>query len=110
MLPFGSITSLVPLLVLACAYFIYFGAAVVNKHASQEQSTSGKEIIVKSELSFEYRDFRTIDDNETNEFIADNSEFIPHDFAGIFIIELLHDKLAPPFAVSAFSPRPPPAA
>ncbi len=50
MLPFGSLLSQVPLLVLAFAYLIYFGASAVNKTVTgneQELSINNKVQVVK---------------------------------------------------------------
>jgi hypothetical protein len=49
MLPFGSLLSQIPLLVLAFAYLIYFGATAVNKTASGNEPdlTINKVQIVK---------------------------------------------------------------
>jgi hypothetical protein len=51
MFPFGSILSSIPLVVLATAYFIYFGASVFNKVKSGDVSFQGDDEakIIKNE-------------------------------------------------------------
>jgi hypothetical protein len=43
MFPFGSFLSGIPLVVLAAAYFIYFGATVFNKVKSEDVSFAGND-------------------------------------------------------------------
>ena len=51
MLPFGSITSVVPLFVLAFAYLIYFGASALNKTKSEDPALS-KELAIDTQLPY----------------------------------------------------------
>jgi hypothetical protein len=58
MLPFGSLLSHIPLLVLAFAYLIYFGASAVNKTASdneQDLSINKVKVVKKATIKTQGR-------------------------------------------------------
>ena len=44
MLPFGSFLSNIPLIIIAAAYLLYFGASVVNKPKSEEDPGSPEKV------------------------------------------------------------------
>lgn len=109
MLPFGSITSVVPLFVLAFAYLIYFGASALNKTKS-ENPVPGKELVVDSQLPYnqptitDYRDIVVTDDmvpaeDQVFSFSSSSDSFPP----GIPV-----KRIIPLYFGSYFSPRPPP--
>lgn len=115
MLPFGSITSIIPLFILAFAYVIYFSASLLNRH----NSPASGEIIpenkseIRAELSStsdQFPDFRYIDDYQVDEIPPSTLEKISFkDFTCSLIEEILYGNLTPQHRISGFSPRPPPA-
>ena len=46
MLPFGSFLSNIPLIIIAVAYLLYFGASAVNKPKSEDDSGSPEKVQV----------------------------------------------------------------
>jgi hypothetical protein len=113
MLPFGSITSLVPLSILAFAYLVYLSVSVLNKNIPESSKTIRQaEIIVSSDSDTRsqvtYYDFRN-HHNDTDDHIAFPENFHFRVKASIFFHEIIYGELIAPQCVSPFSPRPPPA-
>ena len=109
MLPFGSITSIVPLFVLAFAYLIYFGASALNKTKSEDPALS-KELAVETQLPYnqltipDYRDIIVSIDAVPAEVQVISYSCLPDSFPpGIPIRTTI-----PLYHGSYFSPRPPP--
>lgn len=109
MLPFGSITSIIPLFVLAFAYLLFFSASALNKTKTgdTEQKPSHSIEIELVDTQYNTVDFRDIspdtDAIATESQIADlpdRTESLP---PGIPVRIFLQ-----PFCGSLFSPRPPP--
>lgn len=114
MIPFGSITSVVPLVVLGFAYLVYLGAILLNKPAACELAGTGKTISIiegdsNADQVRETPDFRFIVDNEID--AADKYETDIIDWE--HFLSVLHElPVAVPsvlHSVSQFLPRPPPA-
>jgi hypothetical protein len=109
MLPFGSITSVVPLFVLAFAYLIYFGASALNKTKSEDPALS-KELAAETHLPYyqlttpDYRDIVVSVDAVPAE-VQDISFFSSPD---TFPPGIPVKRIIPLHCGSYFSPRPPP--
>lgn len=113
MLPFGSITSVVPLVVLGFAYLVYLGAILLNKPPVSE--FSGPEATINiiepdtaEDIARQIPDFRSFTDNNSDglsaveENITDWSHFLS------FIAEIPPSRPLILHHVSQFLPRPPP--
>lgn len=109
MLPFGSITSVVPLFVLAFAYLIYFGASALNKTKSEDPAFS-KELAVDTQLSYnqlttpDYRDILISVDAVPAEAQVISCFCSPDSFPPGIPVK----RIIPLYCGSYFSPRPPP--
>jgi hypothetical protein len=109
MLPFGSITSVVPLFVLAFAYLIYFGASALTKTKSENPALS-KELAVKTQLPYnqltipDYRDIVVSSDAVPAEVQVISCLSLPDSFPPGIPVR----RIIPLFCGSDFSPRPPP--
>lgn len=110
MLPFSSITSIVPLFILGFAYFIYFGASVLSKHVPQTEDSGRDKNIVKTVSNSEsitYIDYRLASVDQSCE-PEPSFDFSLKDISCIILHEAPHGKPVPLHRVSQFSPRPPP--
>jgi hypothetical protein len=113
MLPFGSITSLVPLSILAFAYLVYISASMLNKNIPESNKETAEAKVYASSGSetwqqVSYDDFRNHRiDTDDNIAVPDNFHF--RDYTSIFFHEITYGELFAPQCVSPFSPRPPPA-
>jgi hypothetical protein len=112
MLPFGSITSLVPLSILAFAYLVYLSVSVLNKNIPESSKTIRQsEISISSDSDNNYRvtypDFRH-HQNDTDDHAVFPGNFYFRDNVGLFFHEIVYGELISPQCVSPFSPRPPP--
>jgi hypothetical protein len=109
MLPFGSITSVVPLFVLAFAYLIYFGASALNKTKSEDPALS-KELAADTQLSYnkltipDYRDIVVSGDAVPAEVQVISCFSSPDSFPPGIPVK----RTIPLYCGSYFSPRPPP--
>ncbi|HLN56286.1 MAG TPA: hypothetical protein VK207_09850 [Bacteroidales bacterium] len=110
MLPFSSITSIVPLFILGFAYVIYFSASILSRNVPETEKAGQDKIIVKAETSsdsFTYIDFRHAANDQSCE--AESAfDFSLKDLSCIILHEAPRGKPAPLHRVSQFSPRPPP--
>jgi hypothetical protein len=106
MLPFGSITSLVPLFILAFAYCIYFSAGLITRHIPCNENPTEK-VIIKHADDISYHDFRTFIDDDFEDQVC-KTDLSPKQFICISFIEVLRDRPTPVFRIQGFFPRPPP--
>lgn len=112
MLPFGSITSVVPLVVLGFAYLVYLGAILLNKPAANElQLTEVAVNIIEADAS-DYSassipDFRYLIDHDDVCTASDN-EIIKWEHFRSVLHELPPQRQMVLHNVSQFLPRPPP--
>lgn len=115
MLPFSSITSLIPLLLLGFAYLIYFCASVFIKpviltnEAIATQEKNSTEAIEPASQQNDYPDYRILADNEitADAVITKNAVCCEPCFRLPSGTNNL--RLADLHRVAAFFPRPPPA-
>ena len=78
MLPFGSITSIIPLFILGFVYFIYFSTAFFARYVPQESNETdfNKTIAVSdSGYSKEYPDFRDTNLHEIDAVTPEEFDF-----------------------------------
>lgn len=109
MLPFGSITSIVPLFVLAFAYLLYFSANTLNKNnADEKKVTEEKNQLNPGVNEIFLPDFRIVDDTESDELVNSAKVYPTTNFI-ISSFRLPPDGNTSPLHWSnCFSPRPPP--
>jgi hypothetical protein len=113
MLPFGSITSLVPLSLLALAYLVYISASILNKNIPESSQETG-EAKVSSFTGSDMPDPLFYEDLVNPGFDSDDSFTFPdyihfREYACIFFHEKICGGLIAQQCASPFSPRPPPA-
>lgn len=114
MLPFGSITSIIPLFLLASAYVIYLSATFFSRHVPQENNVIEQEktiYITKVNAGdpVDYPDFRSVD-NGHDEFVAGARDFPLKVICCSHLYEISSGKPVRLHTISGFSPRPPPLA
>lgn len=113
MLPFGSLTTNIPLIAFAFAYLLYFGMYALNRNKAEDTAcvaiSNDKVLEVTPATSkipancFNYADY-----NHTDSFIAVEDISLPHPVI-IPVITLFHKKKIPVhYGGFAFSTRPPP--
>lgn len=111
MLPFGSITSIVPLVVLGFAYVLFLCASVLNKNETTDADdfVSDKQIIIADNPLSKIPD-NTIQYHDIQ--CADIFQEAVHDHIVCpFYISSLHDhpwKISDPLYGFSFTVRPPP--
>lgn len=110
MLPFSSITSFLPLVILGIAYLAYFGTTVLSRHLPQNNPEVNKKIIehvVIQSGDASYPDFRQTDVQDAEPLTQVTDEF---HYCSLCI--LLNPDSSPKasghYRVSGFMPRPPP--
>lgn len=114
MLPFGSITSVVPLVVLGFAYLVYLGTILLNKPDVIEFPGSVEAAnIIKADSREDFisaiPDFRLSIDNESDVLITSDTEYQLWEVFLTVIHELPPARPSVLHNVSQFLPRPPPA-
>jgi hypothetical protein len=112
MLPFGSITSLVPLSLLAFAYLVYLSFSVLNRNMPESSQETGEAKVSAFSASdmpapVFYQDLLHPDNNSDDSItFPDNIHF--RDYVCIFFHEKICGGLIALQCASPFSPRPPP--
>lgn len=115
MLPFGSITSVVPLVVLGFAYLVYLGAILLNKPAIDEFPPNDAAVMniieadANGETTFTIPDFRSLTGTGTDAIISVDDNIIDWSQFLSFIAEIPPARPLVLHNVSQFLPRPPPA-
>lgn len=114
MLPFGSITSVVPLVVLGFAYLVYLGAILLNKPAVSELSKPKESITIIEADAHENQisgipDFRSLTDDEAGASLLSDDDNIGWEYFLSVIPELPPVRASVLHSVCPFLPRPPPA-
>ncbi len=111
MLPFGSITSIVPLFILGFVYLIYFSASFLNKNKPESIKTDQEQNILFTAVDPDLKDcpdFRIQDDTGTDDYVVLSNDFHNNDLACALLYEIFSGELPSLTRVSQFLPRPPP--
>ncbi|HLP73939.1 MAG TPA: hypothetical protein VK155_13620 [Bacteroidales bacterium] len=111
MLPFGSITSIIPLSVLAIAYALFICASALNRIKPATETSQDKEIIVRAgEISADQPTNNIIYYTDIQDIISSekiNNTFRPPEWFCCKIIEIPPEKAYSGYCNFSFS-RPPP--
>lgn len=112
MLPFGSITSILPLFVLACAYCVYMGSAVLSRQSPPEDSVieQDKAIYItkdKADDHTAYPDFRDAGNGHCD-IETGSRDLLLELVERSYLCEMDYGRPLALQAISCFSPRPPP--
>jgi hypothetical protein len=112
MLPFGSITSIIPLFVLAFAYMLYFGASALNRLKPDDNTviSESKDIIFNKQPDQDHHLLYFFPNEVISQDIITEEETAVH-FPDHFIsfIRIIPDEESiPQFSGSGLFCRPPP--
>lgn len=113
MFPFSSITSIIPLAILAFAYVLYFFAAALNKNIPEDSIDSVQKKEVFTDLSFENQPVRISElhyyDIQYKDILTeeDQDEILPYRSVSLLIPDKPR-KIISHFYCFCLSSRPPP--